>query len=138
MTYRYEDLLETENRAAYHLNEREKLLDVGNPENEADDVPLKHRKGESYLIPNVWISGKKTIQDGRMDESTDGQPDLLRRVIPGSYILEELEAPDGYVRTFRLRWRCRRPARFRECSCRMKKQRWRSQKSTERRITARR
>ena len=70
------------------------------PENEADDVPLKHRKGESYLIPNVWISGEKTIQDGRMDESTDGQPDLLRRVIPGSYILEELEAPDGYVRTF--------------------------------------
>ena len=100
VTYRYEELLEMENRAAYHLNEREKLLDVGNPENEADDVPLKHRKGESYLIPNVWISGEKTIQDGRMDESTDGQPDLLRRVIPGSYILEELEAPDGYVRTF--------------------------------------
>ena len=100
VTYRYEDLLEMENRAAYHLNEREKLLDVGEPENEADDVPLKHRKGEAYLLPNVWISGEKTIQDGRMDERTDGQPDLLRRVIPGSYILEELEAPDGYVRTF--------------------------------------
>ena len=29
VTYRYEELLEMENRAAYHLNEREKLLDVG-------------------------------------------------------------------------------------------------------------
>ena len=44
VTYRYEELLEMENRAAYHLNEREKLLDVGDPENEADDVPLKHGK----------------------------------------------------------------------------------------------
>ena len=100
VTYRYEDLLEMENRAAYHLNEREHLLQVGQPEDETDDMPLKHRKGESYLIPNVWISGEKTIQDGRMDENTDGQVDLLRRVIPGSYILEELEAPAGYVRTF--------------------------------------
>lgn len=68
------------------------------PEDEADDVPLKHRKGEVWIIPNVWVSGEKTIQDGSTDEETDGQPDLLRRVIPGSYILEELEAPDGYVR----------------------------------------
>ncbi len=98
VTYRYEDLLEMENRAAYHLNRREDLLDVGDPEDEADDVPLKHRKGEIWIIPNVWVSGEKTIQDGSTDEETDGQPDLLRRVIPGSYILEELEAPDGYVR----------------------------------------
>ena len=40
-----------------------------------------------------------------MDESTDGQPDLLRQVIPGSYILEELEAPDGYVPHFRQQWK---------------------------------
>ena len=82
---------------------------MGQPEDETDDMPLKHRKGESYLIPNVWISGEKTIQDGRMDENTDGQVDLLRRVIPGSYILEELEAPAGYVcEHFRQRLRYRR------------------------------
>ena len=46
----------------------------------------------------MYGSAVKTIQDGSTDEGTDGQPDLLRRVIPGSYILEELEAPDGYVR----------------------------------------
>lgn len=63
-----------ENRAAYHLNEREKLLDVGDPENEADDVPLKHRKGESYLIPNVWISGEKRFRmDGWMKVRTDSR-----------------------------------------------------------------
>ena len=105
MTYRYEELLEMENRAAYHLNEREKLLDVGNPENEADDVPLKHRKGESYLIPNVWISGEKTIQDGRMDESTDGQPDLLRQVIPATISWKNWKRRMAMSAHFRQQWK---------------------------------
>ncbi len=100
VTYRYDDSLEMENRAAYHVNERDDLFDIGNPEDETDDLPLKHRKGEAYLIPNLWSSGERTIQDGKMDDGTDGQSDVLRRVIPGTYILEELKAPDGYVRTF--------------------------------------
>ena len=58
MTYRYEDLLEMENRAAYHLNRREDLLDVGDPEDEADDVTFKTQKGEVWIIPNVWVSGE--------------------------------------------------------------------------------
>ena len=100
VTYRYDDLLEMENRAVYHVNERDDLFNIGNPEDETDDLPLKRRKGETYLIPNLWISGERTIQDGKMDDRTDGQPDVLRRVIPGTYILEEVKAPDGYVRTF--------------------------------------
>ena len=74
-----------------------------------------------------------------MDESTDGQPDLLRRVIPGSYILEELEAPDGYVRTFPSAVEVKETNEGPESTpVGWKKTRWRSQKSTERRITARR
>lgn len=63
-----------------NLNRREDLLDVGDPEDEADDVPLKHRKGEVWIIPKVWVSGEKTIQDGSTDEETDGQPDLFKDV----------------------------------------------------------
>lgn len=100
VTYRYDDLLELYNRAAYGIKERNFLFEIGDPEKEKDGMPLKHRRGEAYLIPNVWISGERTIQDGIMDESTDGQPDLLRRVIPGSYLLEERHVPDGYVRAF--------------------------------------
>ena len=75
MTYWYEELLEMENRAAYHLNEREKLLDVGDPENEADDVPLKHRKGR-VLSDSKCVDQrrkKRFRMDGWMKVRTDSR-----------------------------------------------------------------
>lgn len=97
--YRYEDLLEAYNRAAYSVLDRDALYDRNSGENSSDDCLLVHRKGESWIIPNIWISGEKTPQDPEDDERTYGQADLLRRVIPGTYIMEELAAPDGYVRS---------------------------------------
>lgn len=81
--YQYEDLLELYNQAAYGILDLRELYDVGNPENEDDDIPLVHRDGEAWVIPNIWVTGEEA---------------LLRRVIPGTYILEELMPPDGYVR----------------------------------------
>lgn len=97
--YRYEDLLKSYNQAAYGILDPEDLYHVGDPENEADDTMLKHRKGESWIIPNRWISGEATPQDPYIETMTTGQADILRRVIPGTYILEEEVAPKGYVRT---------------------------------------
>lgn len=83
MGYRYEELLELYNRAAYGVLDPQALYDVGNPKDETDDVSLMHRDGEAWIIPNIWVTGEEN---------------LLRRVIPGTYILEELSPPDGYVR----------------------------------------
>ena len=98
--YEYDDLLESYNRATFAFQEAEKVLSIGDPEKEEDDWPLYHRKGEAFLIPNIWMSGEKTPNDPTDFQMTAGQPDLLRRVIPGTYILEELEAPKGYAKAF--------------------------------------
>ena len=95
-----DDRLDQYNRAAWQILEKEDLYEVGNPEDPADDPPLLHRKGEAFLIPNLWISGDASPQDSTDTQITSGQPDLLRRVFPGSYILEELEAPEGYAKAF--------------------------------------
>ncbi|MCI8453481.1 MAG: LPXTG cell wall anchor domain-containing protein [Lachnospiraceae bacterium] len=88
--YQYDDLLELYNRAAYTIRDHEALY--------AKDTLLWHRLGEAYLLPNLWSSGETTPQDGTDNGQTDGQADLLRRVMPGCYIMEELKAPAGYVK----------------------------------------
>ncbi len=88
--YQYEDMLEEYSRAAYRITEDPELY---------GDEPLLHREGESWLIPNIWISGEVNPQDPQNQEMTVGKADLLRRVIPGTYIMEELNAPEGYVRS---------------------------------------
>lgn len=98
--YKYEDLLEEYNRAAYQIKEHGLLWNVGDPENPIDDEKLWHRSGEAYLIPNIWVSGETMPNDPGEDQVTFGQADMLKRVLPGTYIMEELEAPAGYVRTF--------------------------------------
>lgn len=97
--YRYEDLLEAYNRAAHQIKDHNSLMKVGEPENEADDEKLWHRSGEAYLIPNIWISGEHSPNDPNESTMTWGQADMLKRIYPGTYIMEELEAPEGYVRS---------------------------------------
>lgn len=98
--YRYHDLLEMYNQASYRKNEKERLEDVGDPRKENDGPPLWHRLGEACLIPNIWKTGEKEPNSPEDSEMTRGQPDLLKRVRPGTYILEEIAVPDGYVRAF--------------------------------------
>lgn len=88
--YVLNDLLESYNKAAYMILNHEKLY--------SDRVPVEHRSGEAWIIPNVWVSGEKAPQDPSNGEMTWGQEDFLRRVVPGTYIMEELEAPQGYVK----------------------------------------
>lgn len=59
-----------------------------------------HRQGESYVLENTWISGDKTPNDPFHLEMTEGQADLLTRVPAGTYILEEVMAPEGYLKGF--------------------------------------
>lgn len=59
---------------------------------------LYHRQGEGYILENTWTTSDKTPNDPFHDEETQGQPDLLKRVPVGHYIMEELIAPPGYVK----------------------------------------
>lgn len=56
--------------------------------------------GSSGSFPNLWISGERSPQDPSEGEMTWGQADMLRRVIPGTYIMEETGVPPGYTRAF--------------------------------------
>lgn len=98
--FRYDDLLEQYHKASYTIGEPETLYDVGDPETEGDGKPVRHRNGEFWIIPNLWISGERSPQDPSEGEMTWGQADMLRRVIPGTYIMEETGVPPGYTRAF--------------------------------------
>ena len=95
--YRYYDLLPAFNRNAYRINNEQELREIGEEEDPADDQKLYHRQGEAWIMENTWITGEKYPNDPFGAEMTVGQVDMLKRVIPGTYILEELEAPAGYV-----------------------------------------
>ena len=98
MGYRYEDLLELFNSAAYDVLDPPELYSVGNPEEPKDDIPLQYRNGESWIVPNIWVSGEETAQDPSDHKMTFGKEDILRRMVPGTYIMEELLPPDGYTK----------------------------------------
>ena len=87
--FQYDDLLDKYGLAGYRITEDPELY---------GEEPLLHRQGESWIIPNTWTSGTENPQDPNNLNITTGQADLLRRVEPGSYIMEELDAPKGYVR----------------------------------------
>ena len=59
---------------------------------------ILHRAGESYILENTWVTGEITPDDPFSDRMTEGQADLLRRVPAGTYIMEELAAPEGYLK----------------------------------------
>ena len=65
---------------------------------DAKDEPVTHRLGESYLLENTWITGEGTPNDPFDFSMTEGQPDLLKRVPAGSYIMEEIKAPPGCIK----------------------------------------
>ena len=100
MGYQYEELLELFNSAAYGVLDPPELYGVGDPKDLEDDIPLLYRNGESWIIPNIWISGEKSPQDPSDHQMTYGKEDILRRIVPGTYIMEELLPPDGYTKGF--------------------------------------
>ena len=100
--YKDSDNLEEYNRAAYALDAHGDLYDgVQDKEHQTQDR-LYHRRGESYILENTWMTSDKTPNDPFTDTETAGQPDLLKRLPAGTYILEELEVPEGegYTKSF--------------------------------------
>ncbi|WP_124068045.1 SpaA isopeptide-forming pilin-related protein [Clostridium sp. E02] len=98
--YKYDDLLTAFNNASYSINNQAGMEDIGKEENTTDDKKLYHRQGESWVMENTWISGEKYPNDPFQADMTVGQADMLKRVIPGTYIMEEVTAPSGYTKGF--------------------------------------
>ena len=96
--YKYEDLLPAYNNAAYRINNKADMADIGNEENTTDDGKLYHRQGEAWVMENAWTTGEKYPNDPFQADQSVGQADMLKRVIPGTYIMEEVKAPSGYAR----------------------------------------
>ena len=62
--YRYDDKLKDFNDNAWSIDTNIGLADIGaNPEDAADDRPLYHRQGESYIIENTWSTGEEAPND---------------------------------------------------------------------------
>lgn len=98
--YRYDDLLKAYNDASYSIDNKTGMENIGEEENTSDDKMLYHRQGESWVMENTWITGEKYPNDPFKGDMTVGQADMLKRVIPGTYILEEIKAPSGYAKGF--------------------------------------
>ncbi|WP_312427789.1 SpaA isopeptide-forming pilin-related protein [Lacrimispora sp.] len=98
--YKYDDLLPAYNNAAYRINDKTSMEDIGKEEDITDDKKLYHRQGEAWIMENTWITGEKYPNDPFKADMTAGQADMLKRVIPGTYIMEEVKAPSGYTRGF--------------------------------------
>lgn len=98
--YKYDDLLPAYNNAAYRINDKTGMEDIGKEEDITDDKKLYHRKGEAWIMENTWITGEKYPDDPFKADMTAGQADMLKRVIPGTYIMEEVKAPSGYTKGF--------------------------------------
>lgn len=95
--YQESDNLERYNHNAYRINPYQQLYDGKEKEEEQSQKKLYHRQGEGYILENTWRSSDKTPNDPFHTEETAGQPDLLKRVPAGHYIMEELKSPAGYV-----------------------------------------
>ncbi len=64
------------------------------------ETPIYHRQGEGYILENTWITGDTTPNDPFQFSLTAGQADVLKRVPSGTYIMEEVKAPKGYLKGF--------------------------------------
>lgn len=80
-----QDLAEAYRQAAYAIEEK---------------GIIAHRCGEGYILENTWITGEKTPNDPFRNQMTEGQADIIKRVPAGVYILEEVQAPEGYTKGF--------------------------------------
>ncbi len=86
----FSDNLESYDHAAYGVQEHGALLDEGQG--------LSHRKGEAYVVENTWITSEQYPNDPFTSVMTEGQGDILERVPAGCYIMEELNAPEGFIK----------------------------------------
>ncbi|MFR5731838.1 MAG: hypothetical protein ACLUD2_07705 [Clostridium sp.] len=50
------------------------------------------------MVENTWISSEQYPNDPFTSVKTGGQGDILERVPAGCYIMEELRAPEGFVK----------------------------------------
>lgn len=99
---RYSDHLEQYNNDAYMVKEHDDVFDKGQLWDEHDNrnEKLYMRRGDHYILENTWTSGDKTPNDPFSNELSAGQADMLKRVIPGTYIMEELVPSEGYAKAF--------------------------------------
>lgn len=86
----FSDNLEAYNHAAYGVQEHAQLFD--------ENQTLLHRQGEAYVMENTWITSEKYPNDPFAADMTTGSADVLERVAAGCYIMEELQAPEGFVK----------------------------------------
>ena len=86
----FSDNLESYNHAAYGVQEHGVLLD--------EAKTLFHRNGEAYVVENTWITSEQYPNDPFTSVMTEGQGDILERVPAGCYIMEELNAPEGFIK----------------------------------------
>lgn len=83
------DNLEAYHHAAYAVQEHGKLTD--------GTQALFHRKGEAYVMENTWTTSEQYPNDPFTSVMTQGSGDILERVAAGHYIMEEIQAPDGFA-----------------------------------------
>ena len=86
----HSDNLEAYNHAAYAVQEHNAQID----ENQA----LLHRNGEAYVMENTWTTSEQYPNDPFTSVMTEGGGEILERVAAGTYIMEELEAPEGFAK----------------------------------------
>ena len=96
--YQDSDNLEEYNLAAYRYQDHTELYDSEEDQENPQRRPLYHRLGENYILENTWITSDRTPNDPFQEGQTDGQPDILKRVPAGTYIMEELRSPEGYLK----------------------------------------
>ena len=96
--YQDSDNLEEYNNAAYRINDHDELFDGDETKEHQTQKNLWHRQGENYILENTWVTSDKTPNDPFDTTPMDGQPDVLKRVPVGHYIMEELKVPKGYLK----------------------------------------
>ncbi len=96
--YQDADQLREYNQNAYWLLEHKELFDGDESKEDQDQRQLYHRFGEGYILENTWMTADGTPNDPFHRDMTDGQPDVLKRLPAGTYIMEELSSPEGYLK----------------------------------------
>lgn len=86
------------NGAAYRIESDGVLYDGDEAKEGQTRGNLYHRLGEGYILENTWVTSDKTPNDPFHTQQAEGQPDMLKRVPAGTYIMEELKAPAGYLK----------------------------------------
>ncbi len=98
--YKDSDHLMKYNNNAYHINTLNQLYDGQEQVEMQRQKKLYHRQGEGYILENTWMTSDSSPNDPFHTEKTVGQPDILKRVPAGNYIMEELVSPKGYLKGF--------------------------------------